>query len=399
MSVVEKKPNLDLVELGQKIVNIDLIEIKDKMPVANTEYLDAYIESLTSYVDEAIANDLDVDVIESKAKEIKTTFENFTDFRKSFTAPLQGITKEFTSREALVKEQRERLLAQKEKMLETTYKVAEEAIRAELERLQSENDNIVPDMTVFDSFIEAQRKVKGMLPNEKGLLGKASLEKIEKEFEKHVAPIREMKALEELKAKEQKQFEMYLENVNTSSDNINELEASIITLEKFKAQIADGELYASITDQCIRSVENKIGLAKGSINALKALEAQRKAEEEAKQATAKVEELQDADDEIITELNNIENGLALIDNDKAMLEDKLARLRELFSEVKYADTKTLAVSVANKIKALLSQINESVDAGSDEAKEIVSETFTVHGTVEDMKALVRFMKERGMRYE
>lgn len=394
MSVVEKKPNLGLVELGQKIVNIDLIEIKDKVPVAKTEHLDAYNEADAIAIDEIIKNVLDIDIVIEEISKRKKIKNNFIEWRRSWTSPITAVVREFTPKETRMDENIDRLVAQKEKMLETTYKVAEESIRAEFKRLQSENDNIVPNMTVFDSFVEAQRKVKGMLPNDKGVLGKASLEKIEKEFEKHVAPIREMKALEELKAKEQKQFEMYLENVDTSSDNIDKLEASIITLEKFKAQIADGELYSSITDQCTRSIDNKIGLAKGSINALKALEAQRKAEDEAKQATAKVEELQDADDEIITELNNIENGLSLIDNDKAMLEEKLARLRELFPVMKYADTQTLAKEVADKIKEMIGQFKDT----TEDAK-AVSETFTVHGTGEDMKALVRFIKDRGMRYE
>jgi len=381
----------ELTKLGTEIINLDLIEITDKKPVANTETLDIYITELTKYVDDSVKNDLDVEVIDSKIKEIKHTYDGFTTFRKSFTTPLDGIKKEFTSRESKIQEQRNRLTARKEEMLEETYKIAEASIRAEFDRLQKENENIVLDMTVFDSFVCVQRKVKGMLPNEKDVLGKASLEKIEKEFEKHVAPIREAKRLEEQRASEQKQFEMYLENINVNSNNVSELEAVIINLEQFKSQVA--ELYPNIVTQCTRTLENKIGLTKGNINTLKALEAQREAENKAKQAEAKVEELHNEDDEIITEINNIENGLPVISSDKVILNEKLLRLRELFKSMKYTTTQTLAGEVAEKIKGMIGDIKDGAYL------ETVRETFTVEGTVEDMKALVRFMKERGIRYE
>jgi len=383
-----------LVQLSTEIVKVDLIEIKDKIPVANTEAVDAYILELTAYVDESIKNDLDVEVVESKIKEIKDTHDGFTDFRKSFTAPLTGIVKEFTSRESKIDEQRDRLIERKKEMLEFTYEIADEAIRLEFERLQEESNNITPDMTVFDSFVSKQREVKGMLPNDKNVLGKASLEKIEKEFEKHVAPIREAQRLEELRASEQKQFEMYLENLNVSSNNINELDAVIINLTKMKEVIPD--FYPNIIEQCTRTLDNKIGLARGNINTLKALEAQAEAEATAKQAEAKVEELHDADDEIITELNNIENGLSIISDDKKMLNTQLDRLRALFKSIKYAETQNLAKDVAEKIKLMIIDIDTK---SKTEDKEIVSETFTVHGTVDDMKALVKFLKERGMSYE
>jgi len=391
----------ELTELSIKIVNLDLIEIKDKVPVANTSTVDEYIKELTAYVDDAIDNDLDVEVIESKIKEIKSTYDGFMDFRKSFTTPLDGIKKEFTSRENKIDEQRDRLIKRKEEMLETTYKIAEEAIKSEFEKLQESNEKIVPDMTVFDSFVSAQRKVKGMLPNEKGVLGKASLEKIEKEFEKHIAPIREAKALEELREKEQKQFEMYLENLNVKSDNIPELEAVIVNLEQFKNQVA--ELYPNIVDSCIRTLDNKIGLAKSNINTLHAMakqkeaeEAQRKAEEEAKQAAVEVKEVHTADDEILKEIEFIKDGLGVISDNKDLLNEKLDRLRVLTTSMRYATTLELSKEVATTIKNMITDIEK---ASLSENKEIVSETFTVHGTVEDMKALVRFLKERGMSYE
>ena len=388
---------VELTELGTQAVNMDLIEIKDGVPIANTVAIDAYLVGATSYVDDSIKNDLDVEIVERKIKEIKDVTDGFVDFRKSFTAPLDGMKKEFTTRESDLDNLRKRLILRREEMLETTYMIADEAIQKEFKKLQVENDNIVPDMTVFDSFISAQRKVKGMLPNDKDILGKASLEKIEKEFEKHIAPIREAQRLEGLKEKEQKQFEMYLENLNVTSDNINELEAVVVNLEKFKTQVA--ELYPNIIASCERTLVNKIGLAKGNINTLKALKAQHEAEDKTKQAEAKVEELHDADDEIITEINNIKSGLLVVENDKNILNEKLDRLRVLTTSMKYAKTLEDAKELATIIKTMISDAESKESQATKENQEIVSETFTVSGTIDDMKALVKFLKERGMSYE
>jgi len=387
----------ELMELSVKITQLDLIEIKNKVPTANVEALDSYISELTVYVDESVKNDLDIEVVEIKIKEIKDTKDGFIDFRKSFTTPLDGIKKEFTARETKIEEQRNRLVTRKEEMLETTYKIAEEAIKTEFERLQSDNNNIVPNMEVFDSFVSAQRKVKGMLPNEKGLLGKASLEKIEKEFELHVKPIRDAKTLEDLKAKEQKQFEMYLENLNVKSDNIQELEAVIINLEQFKNQVE--ELYPNIIDSCTRTIDNKIGLAKSNINTLKVIHKQKEAEEAQRKAVAEVVAVNNLDDEILKEIESIESGLKIISDDKGMLNEKLERLRVLAVSMKYKSSLDLAGIIATIIKTMIANIEKIEDAQKSENKEIVSETFTVHGTVADMKALVKFLKERGIGYE
>jgi len=335
-----------------------------------------------------------VGVVERKIKEIKDTRDNFLDFRKSFTSPLDGIKREFTSREKEIETQRNRLIDRKDEMLEVVYQIAEEVIKEELNRLQKDSGDIAPDMSVFDSFVSVQRKIKGMLPNDKGVLGKASLEKIEKEFEKHVAPIREAKKLEELKATEQKQFEMYLENLNVSSNNISELEAVVINLTKMKDTIPD--FYPNIIDQCVRTLDNKIGLAKGNINTLKALEAQQKAEDVVKEVEARVEEIRDADDDVISMLNSIESGLLIISGDKSELEAQLTKMREAFKSIKYVETQTKAKELAAKIQGMIDSI-PTEDSAED--KEIVTETFTVTGTVGDMKALVRFLKEKGIKYE
>jgi len=382
----------NLTELGKQIVNLDLIEIKEKKPVANTETLDIYITELTNYVDESIKNDLDVEVVESKIKEIKTAFNGYIDYRKSFTTPLDSVKKKLISKEKCIDKQIDRLAVRREEMLETTYKIAEASIRQEFERLQAENDNIVPDMTVFNSFLEAQRKVKGMLPNEKGVLGKASLEKIEKEFEKHVAPIREARRVEDLKASEQKQFEMYLENLNVSSNDINELEAVVINLVKMKDVIPD--FYPNIIDQCNRTIDNKIGLANSNIATLKAREAEAKAE-------AKVEEMNNADKEALAELQVVKDKLSDMTLTKDDLKEHHETLSALYKKMTFAENqekvRLTGISVNDRItaidKAELEEKKKSLGV------EEVSETFTVRGTAEDMKALVRFMKERGMRYE
>jgi len=177
---------------------------------------------------------------------------------------------------------------------------------------------------------------------------------------------------------------MYLENMNVNSNNISELESVIINLEQFKGRVS--ELYPNIVTQCLVTLENKIVLANSNINTLKALEAKREAESKTKQAEAKVEEMHDADDEIIKEIENIDSGLTVISGDKDMLNEKLLRLRELFKSMKYTTTQTLAGEVAEKIKVMIGEIKDDADVA------IVKETFTVEGTVDDMKALVRFMR-------
>jgi len=378
----------NIIDISKSMTSVALVEIKNDKVIVNLEEMKAGVEQIKAIVDDSIKNDLDVEVVEDKIKSLKALQEDTTDYRKSFTAPMDEVKKETMAIEKVIKEQRDRLITRKDAILESTYLIAEETIRRELTKLQVANNNIVLNMEIFESFISNQRKVKGMLPNEKGILGKASLEKISKEFELHVAPIREAKRLEELKATEQKQFEMYLENLNVSSNDMNELEAVTINLTKMKETIAD--FYPHIIEQCERTIENKLGLAKGNINTLKALEAQRKAE-------AKTVEVQDEDGEIITELYNYENNLLLLSGDLDMVRDAYTRVRSLYPNIKYAETKERAEKLGKKLKSMLDELE--APASSEEDKRVVKETFTVEGTVEDMKALVKFMKERGMRYE
>ena len=388
---MSKNENLSLSTLGERLTSLDLVEVKDKKVVANTAMMDQYLDALKKHNDDIISNELDVEVVNMEIKQQKDTFKGFVEFRKGYTEPMKAVSSELTERENKVwKLEIQRLEKHQKMMMEETFKVAEKVIKNELERLLDENQQLGLSLSTFDSFIQVQREKKGMLPNQKGNLSATSTKKIDEEFEKLAKPVREAQALQEQQEKEQKQFETYLPDTNSNS--IEELEATKITLMKLDQQV--DELYPSIKDHCHRAIKSKISLIEGNIRTLEAVAKQKEAE-------ARESELKQADSDLVKRLDEIELGVCS-GLTKEALNTILEEIRGFYESIKFAENQTRAKALAESIKMEISAIElaEQVNVEPEVIEtEVVTETFTVTATPAQFRELVKFMKEKGMRYE
>jgi len=342
--------NKDLVKVAEQAVTYDLIKIENGTPVAVTGYLDEYVNALKEYKSDSIENDIDVDVVNEKIKQAKDTFKGIKTFRLAFTNPLKDITSEFTSREKEITLTISEWEASRDKMLEQTFKIAEEAIKEELARLYSENIDLNINMHSFDSFVEVQRKVKGMLPSEKtGKLSKPSLKKIEETFNKVADPIREAKKLEEQKQRETAQFDNSLPNIHTN--DIEELE--IAKLEYMKIQEQVDTLYPHIKDSANNTIKNRLNTIEASLNALRRAE---KAEAKAKADREALEALKGADEGLMQEVEIIKNGLENIKSEKELLIAEKQKMTDMWHKVKYSENKKIIGELGSMVAKMIEEL-------------------------------------------
>ena len=355
MSRVEPKKTevgTNLVELGTKLTELPLvIEGENKVSMANIEPLKKYIEELEAYKNEKLKNELDVEILEADLKNLKKVHSNFAIYRKGQLAPLKAIPTAFTTIEnkdwKFILDDYE---AEIEKRKEVLYLEADKNIKSVLDalmELESEAVKAQLDIRVFDKEFSSMRKTSYAQLTETGKIKKALSDKIEVLFNDAVQPIRDRVALEEKRVQEQKSFEMYLESFNSNSKNKEELSATIVGLEKFKLQVP--ELYPTIENMAKNSIDNRIDSCKNAIKAIES-EEQRLQAEQAKKA------LQEADKEVLQKLSIIENGIDVIRNDKALLEEKIKELQGLWKDAKFADNRTKIEEVGKRLKDILSDV-------------------------------------------
>ena len=340
MSKKERLTQKSLIELSTEISTLDLVVIKNKMPVANTEHLRAYEVALIEHTDDMVRNTLDIDILEEEIKKRTKINSNFKTHRLGFTKPMTAIPKEFTPFEKSFDEQNNRIKDRVEEMKESTFRIAEAKIREVLNLLQEEHKDIQINMSVFEDFVEAQRKVKGMLPKDNGSLSKGSMDKIEKVFNDHIQPIIEAKEKEERSQTEHKQFQTYLPN--TDSNSINELEAAKMNLLKQKERLE--ELYPINFSFFTQTIVTMIGKIESNIKAINA-------EAKKVEAEAEAQKLRDVDKPITDEITKLSDEFKLKKEDNDWIEKATITLRALYKESKMQETKKIAIKLSDEFKA------------------------------------------------
>ena len=395
---------MDLIELGKKLVSQELVVIKNNKVQFNTQNLKDFVDIAEEKVEDSIKNELSDVPLKELKKKIADTYKAFNAVRVSVTSEFDKGKGLFTVEEKRLKSLIIPLDKRIQELNEEVFKIAEKAIKDTFNSLQAENKELNINLTVFDHFINSQRKNKGMLPNEKtNILSKSSSDKILAEFNKVADPLREQLELKKREKTESLQFEEAITKFNISSQDISILKDIIEEVEAFKSKVND--LFPLTAQSCLRALDSKIQLINATIRGIEEKAKREEAQKEAEKAKREAEKLANLDFENMERVAIIEENIS--DNPKIEdLEGIVVELRKIYPLLKMSKNQTivseLANSINNKINNLQKQKEESDNQKKEEvvkAEKKVLVRFEVCDTLKNCKAVKKFMVDNNINYK
>jgi len=239
-------------------IDVTLDGVKD-----NSEDVGKIVDVIEAHINDVVANDLDLEVCENNKKTVAEIGKFLVETRKIQTNPLGQVTKNYTKHESKFKEFNEKLNAKIDAIKEKEYQKSEIALTEYLEAyIETEALGEYLNLTMFKDFIENKRKTKFF--TSKGELNKAIKDAVEDVVRIAYEPIKKELELNERKKLQLRQFQDYIDNVD-SECMTNNLEANIKQLLRFKESVE--ELYPDIKENCLMSIDNKISRCRSNIRA------------------------------------------------------------------------------------------------------------------------------------
>ena len=260
INVITDQNKLDKKTLNPIHIHITGAEVTD-----NADELEKAVELMESDIAEVITNALSLSEVSDTKKNLASIITFLVDSRKEITAPLDKIKGKFTPLESRMKKLIDDLKKKEDEIKEQDYQLAEKTIRAEFKVLI---DNLDGEFTlnaeVFNDFISAKRKIKGMLPNAKGNLSAASLKQIKEQFDMIVAPLVEAKRIDDMRASEQTRLAKDLSDIETSGT----VEVLNLSMKKLQEALEAVDMYyPNIADNARLQIESNMRIIEANIRA------------------------------------------------------------------------------------------------------------------------------------
>lgn len=334
----------DLVKVGEELTTLQLVVEDDKILVANTAPLEKFVSALEVHFEEK-KNELDLEKFETAYKNQVAIWKNFDTYRKGALSHIASIPKQITG---IMNNDWKNVLdnwsSEIEKRKEAVYVLADANINTVLNSfLADENEKVKAqlDLRVFDKEFSKIRTTSYAQLTDKDKIKKSLSDKIEALYVEAVTPIRERIALEEQTEREHKNFDMMLSKYNIDSNDIDVLNNVIVELETFKLEIPT--MYSTIKTTAERSINFKIDNAKKSIQAIKAEQARLEQQRQ-------LDELKNADKDIMNQVEAIKAILPQIQDDRSLLEENIEKLKRFWKDAKYAENRTTIQALSETLK-------------------------------------------------
>ena len=268
------------------------IEFKDGQIVENSGQVKQLVELMKNWANDLIANAKDVDELEKATEIVREVYAWFSESRKQLTKPLDEMKRNFTALENEIKQIGIAFKEKKEELLEQEYQNRETAIISELKmelNFIKEDLGIDLDINLFSDFIAQKRKTKVL--TEKGHLTKKIKDEIKVKINEILEPILKEREVQKLKEQDLQKLTLDLQDINTNSLFIEELEAAKDKLIQLLNTV--DMRYPNAVQEATAQLNANIRLVEADIKRLQAeaeKKALRKAEEERKAAEAKKQE-------------------------------------------------------------------------------------------------------------
>lgn len=181
------------------------INLDNGMIVHNAEEIKKAVEVLQKTLLETLSATNDLLVVESLNENLKVVSEWLKGTRLQVTKPFDELKSSFTDNEKILKGLVEDIKIKKDKLLEEVYRKARIKIFIEIQILADELykiHKITLHFKIFEDFVNVKKKLKSMIPNEKGKIGAGALKQIKENFDLIANPLIDAKQLAEVKEKE-----------------------------------------------------------------------------------------------------------------------------------------------------------------------------------------------------
>lgn len=208
----------------------------------NAEDIKKAVEVLETTLKTTLENTDRIDVVDGLSENLKVVTDWLKGTRLQVTEPFDKLKSSFTANERVLKDLAAVVKTKKDELLEETYKKARVKIFEELKKLVDElieKSEIPINLNVFEDFAEVKKKLKSMIPNEKGKLGAASLKQIKEQFDMVANPLIEAKRVAAVKEKEHNVLTQQLSKMTVSGETqvLNE------TLESLRELYEQADMY------------------------------------------------------------------------------------------------------------------------------------------------------------
>ncbi len=308
--------------------------------VDNSIEIEKMVNELESWATDRIENTLDLDILQSDRKAVGEWGKYLTTTRKTQTSQFKDTVANYTAQENRIKDIYTNFRDQEKKIQEVEFKKREVDIKKCITDFIAEQhaaDYLSLDM--FVDFISKKRETN--IYTTTGKLSKTIKDAVEKVVMTAFAPIQEKIELKTRQEQQQKQFESYIENIETNGTT-DKLEANKVTLIRFVDSIE--EFYPDIVDQCKRSIKNKIDLIDANIKANKAESAYK--------------EERDIDKDLLDEAHKIVASSENYDNKRKVLQ-------EIYKKLQKTESKDIVAKLGQGLK------KDVVEVKLEETKEVI----------------------------
>lgn len=344
------------------------ISIDQNGSIDNSNEIGILVCMIGDGVEDAIKNTIDAESLSDVKKTVSEIGKFIIETRKIQTNPLAEIAKKYTKHEAKFNEYNAAITKRIDEIKELEYEKAEKKI---VELFEDEMPKEL-SLGMFRDFISNKRKNK--IFTAKGELTGAIKSDIAEAMRIAYEPIKFAVELDAKKNLQSKQFETYIDNIETDGAT-NILNASIITLERFKEQCSD--LYPDILEGCYRTIANKAQKCEANIRA--------------NEAVAQKEATVNADASAMKRVIEISDSLSQ-EKDLNALQALHKELQEIYKTLTFSENQLKVKEIGTASKQKITAIEVSlVTPKEEEPKVIVHLTNFWMISIHDLEPLT-FMK-------